>query len=151
MLINAPILTMNSGWITPEGHANEAPQCNDRSFLHDCIAVTIFVTSQWRFNVQSYCILDKVKVKLSMCFNCTTPWRRIREWWYSSTHSLTSALDRGEWPASRPGRFTPREGAPDTHWIGGWVGPRAVLDVVMKRKIPSPAGKRTLEPQSSSP
>jgi hypothetical protein len=30
----------------------------------------------------------------------------------------------------------PRETAPDTHWIGGWVGPRAVLDVVVKRKIP---------------
>jgi sulfatase maturation enzyme AslB (radical SAM superfamily) len=25
-----------------------------------------------------------------------------------------------------------------SHWIGGWVGPRAVLDAVMKRKIPSP-------------
>jgi hypothetical protein len=25
-----------------------------------------------------------------------------------------------------------------THWIGGWVGPRAVLDAVVKRKIPSP-------------
>jgi hypothetical protein len=37
-----------------------------------------------------------------------------------------------------PGRFTPRERAPDTHWIGGWVGPRAVLDAVVKRKIPSP-------------
>jgi hypothetical protein len=23
-------------------------------------------------------------------------------------------------------------------WIGGWVGPRAVLDAVVKRKIPSP-------------
>jgi hypothetical protein len=57
---------------------------------------------------------------------------------YSSTHSLTSALDRGEWSASRPGRFTPRERAPGTHWIRGWVGPRAVLDTVVKRKIPSP-------------
>jgi hypothetical protein len=27
---------------------------------------------------------------------------------------------------------------PGTHWIGGWVGPRAVLDAVVKRKIPSP-------------
>jgi hypothetical protein len=27
---------------------------------------------------------------------------------YSSTHSLTSALDAGEWSASRPGRFTPQ-------------------------------------------
>jgi hypothetical protein len=39
--------------------------------------------------------------------------------------------------------FTPRplypQGkSPGTHWIGGWVGSRAVLDAVMKRKIPSP-------------
>jgi hypothetical protein len=29
--------------------------------------------------------------------------------------SLTSALDGGEWSASHPGRFTPRERAPGTH------------------------------------
>jgi hypothetical protein len=57
---------------------------------------------------------------------------------YSSTHSLRSALDGGEWSASRPGCFTSRERAPGTHWIGGWVGSRAVLDTVVKRKIPSP-------------
>jgi len=27
----------------------------------------------------------------------TTPWRRSGEWRYSSTHSLTSFLDGGEW------------------------------------------------------
>jgi hypothetical protein len=48
---------------------------------------------------------------------------------------LTSALVGGEWVASRPGRFTPRERAPGTHWIGGWVGPRAGLDDVEKRKF----------------
>jgi hypothetical protein len=48
---------------------------------------------------------------------------------------FTSALDGGEWSASRPGRFTPRERASSTHWIGGWVGPRAGLDAVVKRKI----------------
>jgi hypothetical protein len=36
-----------------------------------------------------------------------------------------------------PGRFTPRERTPGIHFIGGWVGHRAVLDKVMKRKIPS--------------
>jgi hypothetical protein len=51
---------------------------------------------------------------------------------------LTSALDGGEWSATRPSRFTPRERAPGSHWIGGWVSPRAVLDAVVKRKIPSP-------------
>jgi hypothetical protein len=44
----------------------------------------------------------------------------LGEWRYSSTHSLTSALDGGEWSASCPGRFTPKEIAPDTYWIGGW-------------------------------
>jgi len=44
---------------------------------------------------------------------------------YSSTHSLTSALDGCEWSALRPGHFTPRERAVGTHWIGSWVGPRA--------------------------
>jgi hypothetical protein len=57
---------------------------------------------------------------------------------YSSTHSLTSAIDGGEWSASCPGRFTPRERSSGTHWIRGWVGPRAILDAVVKRKIPSP-------------
>jgi hypothetical protein len=73
------------------------------------------------------------------------------EWRYSSTHSLTSALDGGEWSASHPSRFTPRESAPGTHWIGGWVGPRAILDAVVKRKIPSPLRElnlRTLIVQS---
>jgi hypothetical protein len=36
-----------------------------------------------------------------------------------------------------PGK-EPREGAPGTHWIGVWVGLRAVLDAMVKRKIPSP-------------
>jgi hypothetical protein len=58
--------------------------------------------------------------------------------------SLTSALGGGEWSASRPGRFTPGERVTGTHWIGSWVGFRAVLDAVMKRKIPSPC--RDLNP-----
>jgi hypothetical protein len=40
-----------------------------------------------------------------------------------------------------PTALPPGEKAPDTHWIGGWVGPRAVLDAVGKRKIPSPRRK----------
>jgi hypothetical protein len=48
---------------------------------------------------------------------------------YSSYLFLTSALDGGEWSASHPGRdLPPGERTPSTHWIGGWVGPRAGLD-----------------------
>jgi hypothetical protein len=32
-------------------------------------------------------------------------------------------------------RFTPGERIPGTHWIGGWVGPRAGLDAGARRKI----------------
>jgi hypothetical protein len=56
------------------------------------------------------------------------------EWMYRSTFFLTSALV-GEWSDSRPGRFTPGERAPGTHWIGGWVDLRAGLDNFEKRKF----------------
>jgi hypothetical protein len=75
---------------------------------------------------------------LSLCFNWAPRHRGVcGEWMYSSTHSLTSAPDGGEWSASHTSRFTPRDRAPGTHWIGGWLGPRAVLDAVVKRKIPN--------------
>jgi hypothetical protein len=47
---------------------------------------------------------------------------------------LTSALFGGEWSASRPSRFTPGKRASGTHWLGDWVGPRAGIDDVEKRK-----------------
>jgi hypothetical protein len=37
------------------------------------------------------------------------------------------------WP-----HFTPRERTPGTHWIGGWVGPRASLDTEARGNILSP-------------
>jgi len=63
---------------------------------------------------------------------------------YSPTHPLTSNGD--ELSASRPDRFTPRERAPGTHWIGDWVGHRTVIDAVVKKKIPSP--RRESNPRS---
>jgi hypothetical protein len=78
----------------------------------------------------------KAKLKLSLCFNRALRHEGVLgEWWYSSTHSLISALDGGEWSASRPSRFTPKERDPGAHWIGGWVGPRVVLDAMVKREI----------------
>jgi len=35
---------------------------------------------------------------------------------------MTSALDGDEWSVSRPGRFTPSESVPSTHWIGNQSG-----------------------------
>jgi hypothetical protein len=53
---------------------------------------------------------------------------------------LISALAGGEWSASRPGRFTPEERDPGTHWIGGWIGPRAGLDDMGNWKFLPPSG-----------
>jgi hypothetical protein len=49
---------------------------------------------------------------------------------------LTSALDGGGWLVS----FTPRpiilrQSVASTHWIGGWVEPRPVLDAAEWRKV----------------
>jgi hypothetical protein len=35
-----------------------------------------------------------------------------------------------------PGRFTLTEIAPGTHWIGGWMDPRAGLEPVAEEKSP---------------
>jgi hypothetical protein len=43
---------------------------------------------------------------------------------------LTSALDRGEWSASRLSRFAPWENYPGICCRGGWVRPGVVLDIV---------------------
>jgi hypothetical protein len=66
-------------------------------------------------------------------------------WWRGNIAPLflTSALDGGEWSASRHGRLTPRERAPDIHWKGGWVGTIAFLDAVENRKISCPCRNRT--------
>jgi hypothetical protein len=49
--------------------------------------------------------------------------------WESGVTALpvfTLALDGSERVASRPVNFTSKKRAHDTHWTGGWVGPKAV-------------------------
>jgi hypothetical protein len=60
-----------------------------------------------------------------------------------------SALAGGEWSASRPDRFTPGKRAPSTHWIGGWVDPRAGLDDLEKRKFLILPGLVAVQPVAS--
>jgi hypothetical protein len=48
---------------------------------------------------------------------------------------LTFALVGGKWSASCACRFNPGERSPSTHLLGGWVGPRAGLGGMKKRKF----------------
>jgi hypothetical protein len=63
---------------------------------------------------------------------------------------MTSAPDRYQRSASRPGRSTPGEIAPSTHWIQGWVSPRAGLNAVGKIKI-LPCREKNQDHPASSP
>jgi hypothetical protein len=65
---------------------------------------------------------------------------------YSSYSFTTSALNRGVWSASRPGRALPLVKNPGTHCTGGWVGRRAglVAEVTGKILLPLPG----IEPRS---
>jgi hypothetical protein len=78
------------------------------------------------------CITVKVKAKLSLCL---TKHHAMKTYWVVEVkcHAFfTSALEGSKWSASPP---PPDSG---TRWIGDWLGPRAGLDAVEKRKILSP-------------
>jgi len=67
---------------------------------------------------------------------------------YSSTLSLTSALDGGWVVNATPRSLYPWE-RPGTHCIGGWVGPRAGLDGCGKSRPPPGFDPRTVHPVAS--
>jgi hypothetical protein len=77
-----------------------------------------------------------VQISLSLLYRHGGDWGERR---YSSYSFTTSALDGGEWSASRPGRaFTPGERTTGTHRTGGWVGLRSGLDTEDRGKILCP-------------
>jgi hypothetical protein len=91
----------------------------------------------------------KVKVKLTLCL---TEHHAMKAYLRSGgiDPRILDLCTRWSWVVS----FTPRllysqVKSPSTHWIGGWVGPKAYLDTVVKGKIPSPC--RDSNPWSSSP
>jgi hypothetical protein len=65
---------------------------------------------------------------------------------------LTSALDGGQWSASRPFFFTPGKRITGNSWIRGWLGPRTSLHGVEKQKLLTLSGfePRPLGPHARS-
>jgi hypothetical protein len=74
-------------------------------------------------------IAVKGKGNVSLCFNWAPRHEGVLGIGGIAPLILWSALDGGEWSASRASRFNPRERATCTHWIGGWVGPRGNLSL----------------------
>jgi hypothetical protein len=79
----------------------------------------------------------------------TTPWRRIAEMEVQLHSFLTSALDGGEWSASRTSRFISGVRVAGSNCTEGWVGPRAGMDDMVKGKNPIilPAGNLAPPPR----
>jgi hypothetical protein len=96
---------------------------------------------RWTWHPHFVSTYVKVKGKDSLCFSWAPHHEGILgrgRWRYSSTHSLTSALDGSEWSASRPRPLYSHEKSPWYPLDRRLGGSRAVLDAVVKRKISSP-------------
>jgi hypothetical protein len=129
---------------------------------------TIIIISVLMCSTLSVCLIRPYKLKLSHY----TPWKRLggevcrlMTWksvlfipntaamglWggggrYSSYSFSTSAIEGGEWSASRLDHaLVPGKGPPGTHCTAGWVCPRAGLDTETREKILSPLPR--IEPQ----
>jgi hypothetical protein len=65
------------------------------------------------------------------------PWRRLGERWYSSYSFSTSALDGGEWPASRPGRALASGKGPKVPIVqeAGWAPERVWTQRIEKKSF----------------
>jgi len=77
----------------------------------DATAMLFKCTHQIKFSGCFICVIRKIECKGKVIPVLLTENHAMK------AYSLTSALDGNEWSDSRPGRFTPRERAPGTHWI----------------------------------
>jgi hypothetical protein len=87
--------------------------------------------------------------KFNTVFNSLSakPWRRVREWRYSS--AILDLSTRWRWVIRfTPRPLYPRERAPGTHCLGGWLSSRVCLDAVEKRKIYLPRPEIGSRPSS---
>jgi hypothetical protein len=119
---NCPILPRHPGWYNNHNceRCTKWTQLSPHHTMKNC-------------NLGSYPL---GKVKLSLCLTNQALYHEGVWGVDVSIHIfLTSALVGGEWSASRSDRFIPGERAPGTHCIGGWLGLRAGLNAVEKRKF----------------
>jgi hypothetical protein len=83
----------------------------------------------------------KVKEGLVVLVHTMKAYRENRG---TASLSLNLALGGGECLALCFGHFILPGRNPTTHWIGGWMVPRAILDTLQNRKSLSPTGIQTM-------
>jgi hypothetical protein len=80
--------------------------------------------------------MSKIKLNLSLCLtkpHAMKTYGGVEMYFHAF---LTSALGIGDWSASHTSRFTLGKRTSSTHCVGGWVGPRAGLNVASEGKSP---------------
>jgi hypothetical protein len=89
-----------------------------------------FVALVCLFPYLALCFIHSfVKFRSLISYSDATPWRPMGQW----MHHLGTSW---KWVISfTPPTLYPRRKSPNTNWIGRWVGPRASLDGVEKRKF----------------
>jgi hypothetical protein len=100
----------------------------------------------------NYFIIPMLRVKGKVVPVLLTEHHVMKAYWRSGgiAPRILNLVTRWRWVVSfTPRYFAPRERSPGTDWLGGWVGPRAGLDTVVKIKIPSLC--RDSNPHSFSP
>jgi hypothetical protein len=126
------------GWFVGDGQEITVTSMSSIT-MNIFIKLIIFNVQYLHYNVVEWkCYWYLSKVKLSLCFN----WKSCHEDVLGNGGVAPHILDLGSrwrWVVSfTPRPLNPRERAPFTHWIGGWVGPGAGLVALVKKKIPDP-------------
>jgi hypothetical protein len=81
-------------------------------------------------------VLSRHAIATKICNSFTMSSPTPTEWGRNGAQLLKhNAMKRWKWVVIfTPRRFTSRERIPGSHWIRGWVDPRAGLDVAEKRQ-----------------
>jgi hypothetical protein len=111
--------------------------------------VSIIHVREWCSGGGENCIMRSFIIRKKVKLSHYTPWRHMGGGRYSSNSFLTSALDEGEWSASRPGRaLTPGKGPPVLIvQEAGWA-PEPVWTQRLQEKSSASFGDRTPGVQS---
>jgi hypothetical protein len=90
-----------------------------------------YETWSLKLREESLILNEKCKwLKVKIMSLRLTKHNAMKTYWENGGTSLTSALEGGDWSASRSDCFTPGKKS-GSHWTGGWVGHRASLYIIL--------------------
>ena len=137
-----------------KGGGGIGENCLMNSVVICAVCSSVNIGSWNRYEISCVCVSGVQNIDRNTWIEEVIPvtgpvWPRgwVEVWLY---FSMTVALEGGEWSAARPGRTLPPQERPGTHFIGGWVGPRAGLGRA-ENLVPTGIRSRTVQPVAQLP